>query len=97
MTFSFPPLGNPNVDYAIPINSRKRRPLLATLLRSALTWMVFLTGAIGIDAAQIFILPLKFFPPTRALYANGQRHIKATGATLFSEFFPLSLVPSRIC
>ena len=84
MTFSFPPLGNPKVDHAIPINSRTRKPLLATLLRSILTCTVFLTGAMGFDAAQIMILPLKFFPPTRSLYANGQRHIKATGATLLS-------------
>ena len=82
--FSFPPLGNPNVDYAIPINSRTRKPLLATLLRSTLALIVFGTGCIGINIAQISLLPLKFFPPTRSLYANGQRYIYATCATLFS-------------
>ena len=88
MTFSIPPLGNPNIHYAIPINSR-RKPLLATLLRSTLTLIVFGTGCIGINTVQVSLLPLKFFPPTRSLYANGQRYIKATGATLFSEFFSL--------
>ena len=85
MTFSFPPLGNPNVDYAIPIHSRRRRPVLATLIRSTLALIVFGTGCIGINAAQVSLLPLKFFPPTRAFYVNGQRYIYATCATLFSE------------
>jgi hypothetical protein len=88
MTFSVPPLGDPNVDYAIPIKSRTRRTPLATFLRFTLTFVVFGTGSICINATQFLLLPFKFFPPTRALYSNGLRYTKTAATLLFSEIVP---------
>lgn len=89
MSFSVPPVGNPKVDYAIPIKSRTsrtRKTSLASVLRETLSVLVFATGAICINSTQFLLLPLKFFPPTRAVYADGLRYTKASAAILFSEF-----------
>jgi len=85
MSFSVPPVGDRKVDYAIPIKSRTRKTSLVSVLREVLVGLVFGTGSICINATQFLLLPLKFFPPTRALYANGIRYTKAAAAILFSE------------
>lgn len=89
MTLSVPPLGVPKVDHAIPINSRTRKTSLASILRVTLAAVVFATGCICINATQFLLLPLKFIPPTRAVYANALRYTKAAAAILFSGLFPL--------
>jgi len=86
MSFSVPPVGNPKVDFAIPIKSRTRKTFLAPFLRVTLAAVVFATGCICINATQILLLPLKFIPQTRAVYANGLRYTKAAGGVLFSGF-----------
>ena len=88
MMFSVPPLGDPKVDHAIPIKSRKPKTRFATLLRFTLVFIVFGTGSICINATQFLLLPLKFFTPTRPLYNNGLRYTKAAAAILFSKIVP---------
>jgi hypothetical protein len=88
MALSVPPVGDPTVDYAVPIQSRKRKTSLASRLRVTVAAVVFTIGCICINGTQFLLLPLKFIPPTRPVYVEGLRYTKAAAAILFSEFTP---------